>query len=420
MALGGRPAAVVLTGNRKTMTTRDLAGWLQYQERINPRTIELGLTRVRAVWEAMGAPRPAPTVITVGGTNGKGSTVAFLEAMLRAAGYRVGCFTSPHLLRYNERIRIDGLDIDDAPLVASFERIEAARGDLLLTYFEFGTLAAIDLIARSGVDVAVLEVGLGGRLDAVNIIDADAAIVTSVDLDHQEWLGGDRDTIGREKAFIARAGRPLVLGEANPPARLLETARQIGADVLIPGTHFGDAPGVPAMAGDFQRFNAAAAVAALRALPGLEVDDVAMAAGLAAARVPARLQVLPGQPPVVVDVGHNPHAARALAAWLDETPRGAVQAVFGALADKDIDGVMNALGPRIAQWHLASLDGDTPRGLTAAALAARLAIVLPGALHDVHSGVAEALAAARMAAGADGLVLAFGSFFVASAVLAAS
>jgi dihydrofolate synthase/folylpolyglutamate synthase len=402
------------------MTTRDLAGWLQYQERINPRTIELGLTRVHAVWQAMGAPRPASTVITVGGTNGKGSTVAFLEAMLQAAGYRVGCFTSPHLLRYNERIRIDGLDIDDAPLVASFERIEAARGDLLLTYFEFGTLAAIDLIARSGVDVAVLEVGLGGRLDAVNIIDADAAIVTSVDLDHQEWLGGDRDTIGREKAFIARAGRPLVLGEADPPARLLETARQIGADVLIRGTHFGGAPGAPTMSGDFQRFNAAAAVAALRALPGLEVDDAAMAAGLAAARVPARLQVLPGQPPVVVDVGHNPHAARALAAWLDETPRGAVQAVFGALADKDIDGVMNALGPRIARWHLASLDGDTPRGLTASALAARLAIVLPGALHDVHSGVAEALAAARMAAGADGLVLAFGSFFVASAVLAAS
>ena len=402
------------------MTTRDLAGWLQYQERINPRTIELGLARVRAVWEAMGAPRPAPTVITVGGTNGKGSTVAFLEAMLQAAGYRVGCFTSPHLLRYNERVRIDGKDIDDAALVASFERIEAARGELLLTYFEFGTLAAIDLIARSGVDVAVLEVGLGGRLDAVNIIDADAAIVTSVDLDHQEWLGGDRDTIGREKAFIARASRPLVLGEAEPPARLLETARQIGANVLIRGTHFGAAPGAPAMSGDFQRFNAAAAVAALRALSDLKVDDAAMAVGLAAARVPARLQVLPGQPAVVVDVAHNPHAARALAAWLDETPRGAVQAVFGALADKDIEGVMHALGPRIARWHLASLDGDTPRGLTAEALAARLAIVLPGALHDVHAGVAEALAAARREAGTDGLVLAFGSFFVASAVLAAS
>ena len=402
------------------MTTRDLAGWLQYQERINPRTIELGLARVRAVWEAMGAPRPAPTVITVGGTNGKGSTVAFLEAMLQAAGYRVGCFTSPHLLRYNERVRIDGKDIDDAALVVSFERIEAARGELLLTYFEFGTLAAIDLIARSGVDVAVLEVGLGGRLDAVNIIDADAAIVTSVDLDHQEWLGGDRDTIGREKAFIARASRPLVLGEAEPPARLLETARQIGANVLIRGTHFGAAPGAPAMSGDFQRFNAAAAVAALRALPDLKVDDGAMAVGLAAARVPARLQVLPGQPAVVVDVAHNPHAARALAAWLDETPRGAVQAVFGALADKDIEGVMHALGPRIARWHLASLDGDTPRGLTAEALAARLAIVLPGALHDVHAGVAEALAAARREAGTDGLVLAFGSFFVASAVLAAS
>jgi dihydrofolate synthase / folylpolyglutamate synthase len=402
------------------MTTRDLAGWLHYQESIHPRTVELGLERVRAVWRAMGAPRPAPTVMIVGGTNGKGSTVAFLEAMLQAAGYRVGCFTSPHLLRYNERIRIDGVDAGDEALVASFERIEAARGELLLTYFEFGTLAAIDLIARSGVDVAVLEVGLGGRLDAVNIIDADIAIVTSVDLDHQEWLGGDRDTIGREKAFIARPGRPLVLGEANPPARLLETASQIGAQVRVRGTDFGDAPGIPAMAGDFQRFNAAAALAALRALPGLLIDDAAVMAGLAAARVPARLQVLPGQPTVVVDVGHNPHAARALAAWLDETPRGPVQAVFGALADKDVDGVIQAMGARIAHWHLASLDGDTPRGLTAAALVARLALVQPEAPHTAHLSVAEALVAARAAAGTEGLVLAFGSFFVASAVLAAS
>ncbi|HEY4145110.1 folylpolyglutamate synthase/dihydrofolate synthase family protein [Pinirhizobacter sp.] len=402
------------------MTKRDLAGWLHYQERINPRTIELGLARIHAVWQAMGAPRPAPTVITVGGTNGKGSTVAFLEAMLQAAGYRVGCFTSPHLLRYNERIRIDGQDATDASLVASFERIEAARGELLLTYFEFGTLAAIDLIARAGVDVAVLEVGLGGRLDAVNIIDADVAIITSVDLDHQEWLGGDRDTIGREKAFIARAGRPLVLGEANPPARLLETARQIGAVIRVRDADFGDAPGIPTMAGNFQRFNAAAAVAALRALPGLAVSDAAMAAGLAGARVPARLQVLPGLPTVVVDVGHNPHAARALAAWLDESQPGAVQAVFGALGDKDVEGVMAAMGPRIAAWHLASLDADSPRGLAASVLATRLDAVLPGAPRHLHANVAQALAAARVAAGADGLVLAFGSFFVASAVLAGS
>ncbi len=175
---------------------RTLAEWLSYQERTHPREIELGLDRVRAVWEAMGAPRPAPIVITVGGTNGKGSTVAFLEGMLRAAGYRVGCYTSPHLLRYNERVRIEGDDASDESLMASFERIEAARGAIPQTYFEFGTLAAIDLMARASLDVAVIEVGLGGRLDAVNIVDADIAVITTIDLDHQDWLGGDRDSIG--------------------------------------------------------------------------------------------------------------------------------------------------------------------------------------------------------------------------------
>ncbi len=183
----------------------------------------------------MGAPRPAPIVITVGGTNGKGSTVALLEGMLRAAGYRTGCYTSPHLLRYNERIRIEGEDAADEALVASFERIEAARGDIPQTYFEFGTLAAIDLMARASLDVAILEVGLGGRLDAVNIVDPDVAVVTTVDLDHQDWLGGDRDSIGREKAGIARAGRPAIVGEPAPPAGLLQALRDIGAHIVRAG-----------------------------------------------------------------------------------------------------------------------------------------------------------------------------------------
>src|SRR5579859_5360849 len=218
--------------------TRTLDEWLAYQERVNVRSIELGLDRVRAVWQRMGAQPPARRVITVGGTNGKGSTVAMLEAMLRAAGQRVGCYTSPHLLHYRERVRIDGVDADDPALIASFERIEAARGDIPLTYFEFGTLGALDLFARAGLDVAVLEVGLGGRLDAVNIVDADVAIVTTVDLDHMDWLGPDRDSIGMEKAGIARAGHAAIIGELDPPLGLLQALERIGARVERAGVDF--------------------------------------------------------------------------------------------------------------------------------------------------------------------------------------
>lgn len=423
---------------------RTLADWLAYQEHVNPRSIELGLDRVRAVWQRMGAPPPAQHVITVGGTNGKGSTVAMLEAMLRAAGKRVGCFTSPHLLAYNERVRIDGTDVDDAALVASFERIEAARGAgredaITLTYFEFGTLAALDLFARANLDVAVLEVGLGGRLDAVNIVDADVAVITTVDLDHVDWLGPDRDSIGREKAGIARAGRPAIVGEMDPPEGLLVALRACGARVERAGADFRverfdrgwrwthrDGTSMtlpdPQLAAPVQFANAAAAIAALHALDAglLGADPAAVAAeALKGVTVAARLQCLGGDPPLYVDVGHNPQAARALAQWLDATPHGRVHAVFGALADKDVAGVLTALGDRVAHWHLAGLDRDTPRGLAVPALVEVLTASLPGALHDAHDGVAEALAAARSAAQSGDCILAFGSFFVASAVLAA-
>lgn len=423
--------------------TRTLAQWLAYQEGVNPRSIELGLDRVRAVWQRMGAPRIARHVITVGGTNGKGSTVAMLEAMLHAAGRRTGAFTSPHLLAYNERVRIDGRDADDASLVAAFERIETARLQgpealIPLTYFEFGTLAALDLFARAGVDVAVLEVGLGGRLDAVNIIDADVAVITTVDLDHVDWLGPDRDSIGREKAGIARAGRPAIVGEAQPPNGLLAALAAIGARVERAGVDFhverfdhgwcwrhrdGTAMQLPdpALAAPVQYANAAAAIAALHALDagvlGAEPQR-AVAAALERVSVAARLQCLGGDPPLYVDVGHNPQAARALAQWLDAAPHGRVHAVFGALADKDVAGVLAALGPRIAHWHLAGLDRDTPRGLPVQALVDILHAALPGAAHDAHAGVAPALAAARAAAQPGDCILAFGSFFVASAVLA--
>ncbi|RCS30029.1 bifunctional tetrahydrofolate synthase/dihydrofolate synthase [Rhodanobacter denitrificans] len=418
---------------------RTLAEWLAYQERVNVHSIELGLDRVREVWRRMGAPAPAKRVITVGGTNGKGSTVALLEAMLRAAGLRVGAFTSPHLLAYNERVRIDGADADDATLVASFERIEAARGEIPLTYFEFGALAAIDLFARAGVDVAVLEVGLGGRLDAVNIIDADVAVITTVDLDHMDWLGPDRDSIGREKAGIARAGRPAIVGEAAPPAGLLDALAERGARIERAGLDFGverhadgwrwrHRDGIamelpdPALAAPVQFANAAAAVAALHALDGdLFMPSTLFAAacaGLHEVRVEARLQSLGGDPALIVDVGHNPQAARALAEWLDAQPPLRTHAVYGALADKDVAGVIGALGARIGHWHLAGLDRATPRGLPVGALAAILRQVLPQASFDAHADVAAALAAARATAQPGERILAFGSFFVAAAVLA--
>ncbi|TPG10148.1 bifunctional tetrahydrofolate synthase/dihydrofolate synthase [Rhodanobacter glycinis] len=426
--------------------TRNLAEWLTYQERVNVHSIELGLDRVREVWQRMGAPAPAHRVITVGGTNGKGSTVALLEAMLTAAGLRVGTFTSPHLLEYNERIRIDGANADDAMLIASFERIEAARGATLdnaipLTYFEFGTLAALDLFARAGLDVAVLEVGLGGRLDAVNIIDADVAIVTTVDLDHMDWLGPNRDSIGREKAGIARAGRPVIVGQMDPPDGLLDALAACGARVERAGRDFqverhadgwrwqhrdGSAMELPnpALAAPVQFANAAAAIAALHAL---WVDDMSFASkdvfaavstGLHEVRVPARLQSLGGDPLLIVDVGHNPQAARALAEWLDAQPATCVHAVYGALADKDVAGVIGALGSRIAHWHLAGLDRVSPRGLVVTALAAILRRTLPQAPFDAHDDVAAALAAARAAAQPGECILAFGSFFVAAAIVA--
>jgi dihydrofolate synthase/folylpolyglutamate synthase len=423
--------------------SRTLAQWLEYQERVNVRSIELGLDRVSEVWRRMGAPRVARHVITVGGTNGKGSTVAFLEAMLRAAGLQVGCYTSPHLLHYNERIRVDGADASDELLVASFERIEQARGELPLTYFEFGTLAALDIFARAGLDTAVLEVGLGGRLDAINIVDADVAVITTVDLDHMDWLGNDRDSIGREKAGIARAGRPAIVGEDAPPAGLLDTLHALGAQVQRAGIDFHielDADGWrwihndgttlnlpdPALAAPVQYANAAASIAALHALPGNEpwqrrevFADIA-AKGLRQVRIAARLQSLGGDPELIVDVGHNPQAARALAQWLDRTTGSRVHAVYGALADKDVDGVIAALGERIAHWHVAGLDRDTPRGLSADAVADRVRAVLPDAPVDRHASVGEALIVARSVAQPGERVLAFGSFFVASAVLAES
>ena len=418
----------------------DLDQWLAHQQLQHPDAIALGLDRVRVVAQRLGLTRPATHVITVAGTNGKGSTVAFIEAIARAAGLRVGAYTSPHLLRYNERVRIDGVDADDDALVAAFERIEAVRlaveGDPIpLTYFEYGTLAALLLFEGASLDLAILEVGLGGRLDAVNIVDADVSIITTVDLDHQDWLGADRETIGLEKAGVMRAGKPVVLGEIDPPASVLRHAYRIGASAIRAGCDYlidelphgwrWREPGYaidlpePAMDAPAQRANAAAAIAALRALD-LAVADAAIIEGLRTTRLPARLQrsVHDGVE-IVIDVAHNPQAARQLADWLAAHPAsGATFAVFSALGDKDLDGIVAPLLEPIARWWLCGLH-DTPRGLTGDLLADRLRVVLDGRVVAVLPDVAQALRAARGAAGAGDRILVFGSFHTAADALRA-
>ncbi|PZO08476.1 MAG: bifunctional tetrahydrofolate synthase/dihydrofolate synthase [Lysobacteraceae bacterium] len=412
--------------------TRTLEHWLDYQQALHPKAIDMGLERVGSVARRLGIGRPGRHVITVAGTNGKGSTVAFIEAIARAAGLRVGAFTSPHLLRYNERIRVDGRDVADQALVAAFERIEAARGEIALTYFEFGTLAALILLEDAGLDLAILEVGMGGRLDATNIVDPDVAVITTVDLDHQAFLGNERETIGTEKAGILRAGKPCVLAEKDPPSSVLRRAYEIGAfairghsDYLLddlpdgwrwrePGYQV-DLPN-PGMQAPAQRDNAAAAIAALRALD-LPIADAAIRAGVLAAKAPGRLQRLPGRPERVVDVAHNPQGARQLGAWLRVHPCRTV-AVFSALADKDLAGIVAPVAPHVVAWHLGPITDAGPRGLDAAALADRLSGALDPALLRLHPSLAAALAAAAEEAGGEGRVLVFGSFHTAAEALA--
>lgn len=412
---------------------RSLQAWLDYQLRLHPQAIALGLERVRAVWHAMGAPCASIPAIVVAGTNGKGSTVAYLEAILRASGRRTGAFTSPHLLRYNERVRVDGADATDDALVAAFERVEAARGEVPLTYFEFGTLAALSVFAHERVDVVVLEVGLGGRLDAVNIVDGIAAIVTTIGLDHQALLGDDRDAIAREKAGIWRAGRPAIVAELDPPPSLLQEAADRGAIVVrhgydyritsdddgwtwshVDGTRFDlPRPGIPGIA---QHVNAAGAVAALHALRDrLPIAAIAVAHGVSGARLRGRVERIAERPEVVVDVAHNVQAAGMLARWLDEQAAKRTIAVFAALKDKDIGEIGRVLSPAIDAWHVAGLELDTERGATAGEAASRL-----GISSTTHDSVAAALASARIDAGSDGRVIVFGSFFTVAAALRAA
>lgn len=412
-----------------------LDAWLAYIERQHPKTIEMGLGRVARVADRLGAQQDA-LVITVGGTNGKGSTCAMLEAILRAAGYRVGLYTSPHLVRYNERVRVNAQEVEDAPLCRAFEQVEQVRGDIPLTYFEFGTLAAWQVFIEADLDVVILEVGLGGRLDAVNVFEPDCAIVTGVAMDHMDYLGDTREKIGFEKAGIYRAGKPAICGDPQPPITLVEQAQLIGADLWISGRDFrfsGDknqwnyqgraqrrnSLAYPALRGANQLLNASAVLAALEALQDkLPVPMQAVRQGLMLVELPGRFQVIPGKPINVLDVAHNPQAAGVLADNLMNMGfHPNTLAVCGMLADKDIAGSLQHLLPRVDHWFLCDLPG--PR----AASAGRLAEVLRGMKPDVALSEwpdpASAWQAAKAAAGEGDRIVTFGSFLTVSAVMQA-
>jgi dihydrofolate synthase/folylpolyglutamate synthase len=414
---------------------RSLADWLEQQQQSHSAAIDLTLTRVREVAARMGLLKPAYRVITVGGTNGKGSTVAYLDALLRAAGRRTGRFTSPHLVRYNERICIDGVEADDGALIAAFERIEAARGSTTLTFFEYNTLAALDLFARAAVDVAVLEVGLGGRLDATNILDADVAVVCSIGLDHVEWLGSTLEQIGREKAGIFRRGKPAVLGSVGLPDSVSQALRDVGARRVAVGEDFRvtvrdtdwdyasrgltllNLP-LPRMAGVLQVHNAATAIAALEALAadgfGIALSPAIVGQALIEAQIAGRFQRVPGPVEWVLDVAHNVPAAQALRDNLRTLPRARRQfAVCGILGDKDARGIMAVLAADVDAWILAALPGAR------AVSTQHLADALPAGAH-LLAQAADATAGCRMAQGhaepGDRIVV-FGSFLTVGPAL---
>ena len=415
---------------------RTLSDWLAWIETLHPRTIELGLDRVHAVLDNLGLRHPPYAVIAITGTNGKGSTTVMCETILRRAGYKVGAYTSPHLIAYNERIRLDGRTATDAELCDAFERIDAARGNVPLTYFEFGTVAAFYLFHAAKIDIAVLEIGMGGRLDAVNAIDPDVSVVTAVDIDHTAWLGHTREAIGREKAGIFRHGRPAICGDPHPPEIIAAEAKRLGANLFQVGRDFriertntewnwrmGERlrAGLPhpSLRGDYQLYNAACALAALDALADrFPVTQADVREGLLSGVIPGRFQVLPGRPVCVLDVAHNAQAARSLAATLkQQTIPGRTLAVFGMLKDKDIVSVIGPLTGVVDRWYPATL--SVPRGATAAQLIEALTTAGVRAPAQEFDDVHRAYAAAMRDAGESDRVVIFGSFHTVGDILAA-
>ena len=414
------------------MSAKSLEQWLDWQLELHTKEIDLGLDRVSRVWQAMGAPTIADKVITIAGTNGKGSTVAFCEAIYHAAGYRVGCYTSPHLLRYNERIRLDHQLASDEQIISAFEAIDQARGEIPLTYFEFGTLAALWLLAQSQMEIAILEVGLGGRLDAVNIIDADVAVITSIGLDHMDWLGDSIDKIGFEKAGVMRKGHPAVLAAKDLPPSIKAHADKVGAKTFMLGEqyHFEQIAGgwswqgqnrtrralpLPSMRGSVQLQNAAAALQVVELLEEtFPVDQNAAKSGLIDAKVFGRFDIYQHKARFVVDVGHNPEAVGHLASHLgDLFVPGKVHAIVGMLKDKSIAETLAVIAPRIEQWHLLDLS-DNPRG----ASAERLAECLPAEVDkQTYASAKDALDTLDAELSSDDLVVVFGSFVTVGATL---
>lgn len=421
-----------------------LAEWLSYLESLHPKTIALGLERVAQVKQRLNL-QPQFPVIIVGGTNGKGSVCAMLESILHAGGYRTGCYTSPHFLDYNERVRVSKHPANDMELCAAFKKIENVRGDIPLTYFEFGTLAAMQLFLEQKVDVAILEVGLGGRLDAVNVFDADVAVVTSIDIDHTDYLGDTREQIAFEKAGIFRAGKVAVFGDADVPETIRTEAERLGAELWCLGNDFGyelpvpasgggeqiqgqwnyfgkkkgrSALPLPALRGAYQLNNASSVLAVLDVLKGrLPVSMDAVRRGLVEVTLPARFQMVPGKPTLILDVAHNPHAARSLAQNLAALlPCPKTYAVIAMLKDKDMAGVVAALKPQVDVWLVGGI--DAPRGASAAELAR--------VLEDAQAGevlcfptVTEALHDAYNRAGENDRILALGSFYTVAEVMRA-
>ncbi|MGB8544003.1 MAG: bifunctional tetrahydrofolate synthase/dihydrofolate synthase [Azonexus sp.] len=429
----------------------NLEDWLLHLEGLHPKGqagIELGLERIRQVKAALGQVQHCPVII-VGGTNGKGSTCAFLENIIARAGYKAGCYTSPHLLNYNERVSVNGRPADDDALCAAFARVEAARcaaGNVALTYFEFGTLAAWEVFAAAGVEAAILEVGLGGRLDAVNAYEPDVSIVTTIALDHTEWLGPDRESIGFEKAGIYRTGKPALCADPQPPQSLLDHAAAIGADLRLIGRDFGferargeanenrlqwrwwcragekvikRSLAYPGLRGPTQLYNAAVALAALEALAGkLPVTMQAIRPGLIETELVGRFQVLPGKPAIVLDVGHNPQAIRVLAdnladmGFFDRT-----HAVVGMLNDKDIEGALMPLKGKVDFWHAATLTGV--RGTNSETLAAIIERAQLGGEVFCHTSPAAAMQVAKGRAAESDRIIVFGSFYTVAGALQA-
>ncbi|MEN9982416.1 MAG: bifunctional tetrahydrofolate synthase/dihydrofolate synthase [Pseudomonadota bacterium] len=416
-----------------------LAEWLEYCENLHAKQIDLGLERVREVAKRMDIRFECP-VITVAGTNGKGSTCAMAESILSQAGYKTGVFTSPHLVHFEERLRIAEIPVKSAELIASFARVDSARAEISLTYFEFTTLALLDVMVNAELDVAILEVGLGGRLDAVNIIDADCAIITSIDLDHMAFLGDTREKIGFEKAGIMRAGKHAIVSDPMPPASVQAHAEAIGADLWLVGRDFnfsGDklqwawagrgkrfaGLAYPALRGANQLVNASGVLAALTALrERLPITAQAVRNGLAFVELPGRFQIIPGEPNLILDVGHNPHAIAALAVNLDAMGFApCTHAVFGAMADKDLANMLQRMNPLVDKWYFTDLPTD--RAATSADLLSIWQGVNTGekARKDVSGQCYASPKAALDAAIADSAptdrIVVFGSFFTVGGVL---